>query len=63
MKEKIFKILGHNAIFEIAKEGGVVVNVPSLDCVTEGETMEEAMKMTVDLINCVKEYERNKRKA
>jgi predicted RNase H-like HicB family nuclease len=56
MSGKIIKILGHDVVFENAEEVGFVVTVPHIDCVTEGDTMEEAMKMAVDLIKCVNDY-------
>lgn len=46
------KILKYTAIFEPAEEGGYVVYVPSLPgCVTEGDTLEEAMEMVKDAIS------------
>lgn len=46
------KILRYTAIFEPAEEGGYVVTVPTLPgCVTEGDTLEEAMEMVKDAIS------------
>lgn len=46
------KILRYTAIFEPAKEGGYVVSVPALPgCLTEGDTLEEAMYMVKDAIS------------
>lgn len=45
------KILKYTAIFEPAEEGGYVVYVPALPgCVTEGDSLEEAVKMVKDAI-------------
>ena len=49
-KEK--KMLRYTAIFEEAPEGGYVVRIPTLGCVTEGETFEEARDMAKDVICC-----------
>lgn len=49
---KIKKILRYTVIFEEAPEGGYVVRVPTLGCVTEGETFEEAKTMVLDAIRC-----------
>lgn len=53
MKEKLSKkILKYTVIFEPAEEGGYVVSVPALPgCVTEGDTLEEAMEMVKDAIS------------
>ena len=51
--KKISKVLRYTAVFEEAPEGGYVVHVPSLGCVTEGETFEEAKAMAVDAIQCL----------
>lgn len=46
------KILKYTVIFEPAEEGGYVVSVPALPgCVTEGDTLEEAMEMVKDAIS------------
>lgn len=52
MKKKISqRVLKYTAIFEPADEGGYVVYVPALPgCVTEGDTLEEAMAMIKDAI-------------
>ena len=45
------KTYKYTAIFEPAEEGGYIVHVPALDgIVTQGETLEEAAEMAVDLI-------------
>ena len=44
------KLLRYTAIFEEASEGGYVVRIPTLGCVTEGETFEEAKAMAEDAI-------------
>ena len=49
---KIRKVFRYTAIFEEAAEGGYVVRIPTLGCVTEGETFEEAKKMAQDAIRC-----------
>ena len=49
---KIKKQLRYTAIFEEAPEGGYVVRIPTLGCVTEGETFEEAKAMAEDAIRC-----------
>ncbi len=49
---KTKKILKYTVIFEEAREGGYVVRIPVLGCVTEGETFEEAKKMAKDAIKC-----------
>ena len=46
------KIYQYTAVFEEAPEGGYVVRIPTLGCVTEGETFEEARKMAEDAIRC-----------
>ena len=46
------KVLKYTAIFEEAPEGGYVVRIPALGCVTEGETIEEARHMAEDAIRC-----------
>lgn len=53
MEEKLSKkILKYTVIFEPAEEGGYVVSVPALPgCVTEGDTLEEAMEMVKDAIS------------
>lgn len=53
MKESVSKkILKYTVIFEPAEEGGYVVSVPALPgCVTEGDTLEEAMEMVKDAIS------------
>ncbi len=46
------KILKYTAIFEPAEEGGYVVIVPALPgCVTEGNSLEEAVEMVKDAIS------------
>lgn len=50
--KKIAKVLKYTVIFEPAEEGGYVVTVPALPgCVTEGDTLEEAMEMVKDAIS------------
>ena len=46
------KVLRYTVIFEEAPEGGYVVRIPILGCVTEGETFEEARDMATDAIRC-----------
>ena len=46
------KVLRYTAIFEEARDGGYVVRIPTLGCVTEGETFEEAKAMAQDAIRC-----------
>lgn len=48
-KRKVFR---YTAIFEEAREGGYVVRIPALGCVTEGETFEDAKRMARDAIRC-----------
>lgn len=51
VKKKVKKVFKYTAIFEPAEEGGYVVYVPALPgCVTEGDTLEEAMEMVKDAI-------------
>jgi len=51
-KKKVKKVFKYTAIFEPAEEGGYVVYVPALPgCVTEGDTLEEAMEMVKDAIS------------
>lgn len=41
----------YTVIFEPAEEGGYIVHVPALNGIaTQGETLEEAQKMGIDLI-------------
>jgi len=47
---KVKKILRYTAFFEEAPEGGYTVRIPTLGCVTEGETFEEAKRMARDAI-------------
>jgi predicted RNase H-like HicB family nuclease len=47
---KMKKNLRYTAIFEEAPEGGYVVRIPTLGCVTQGETFEEAKTMAQDAI-------------
>ena len=49
---KVNKVLRYTAIFEEAREGGYIVRIPTLGCVTEGETFEEAKVMAQDAIRC-----------
>ena len=49
---KAKKMLHYTAIFEEAPEGGYIVRIPTLGCVTEGETFEEAKAMAQDAIRC-----------
>lgn len=52
VKKKVTKILKYTVVFEPAEEGGYVASVPALPgCVTEGDTLEEAMKMVKDAIS------------
>ena len=46
------KLFRYTVIFEEAPEGGYVVRIPTLGCVTEGETFEEARTMAGDAIRC-----------
>lgn len=46
------RFLRYTAIFEEAPEGGYVVRIPTLGCVTQGETFEEAKAMAEDAIRC-----------
>jgi len=42
-----------NVILEEAKEGGFVVTVPALDgCITEGDTLEDALSNAKEAILC-----------
>jgi antitoxin HicB len=49
---KAKRILRYTAVFEEAPEGGYIVRIPTLGCVTEGDTFEEARKMAADAIRC-----------
>lgn len=49
---KTKKVLRYTAIFEEAPEGGFIVRIPALGCVTEGESFEEARAMAVDAAQC-----------
>ena len=49
---RVQKALRYMAIFEEAPEGGYIVRVPALGCVTEGESFEEAKAMAQDAIRC-----------
>ena len=49
---KVKKVLHYTAIFEEAPEGGYVVRIPTLGCVTEGETFEDAKAMAEDAVRC-----------
>lgn len=52
MKKLTQKVLKYTVIFEPAEEGGYVVSVPALPgCITEGDTLEEAMEMVKDAIS------------
>lgn len=52
MKKQKRQIAKFTAIFEPAEEGGYTVIVPSLPgCVTEGDTLEEAVEMAKDAIS------------
>lgn len=52
MKKQTRQIAKFTAIFEPAEEGGYTVIVPSLPgCVTEGDTLEEAVEMAKDAIS------------
>ncbi len=45
------KLYTYTVIYEPAEEGGYVVHVPALNgIVTQGETLEEAETMAIDLI-------------
>ena len=46
------KTLHYTAIFEEAREGGYIVRIPTLGCVTQGESFEEAKAMAEDAIRC-----------
>lgn len=51
VKRQKMQIAKFTAIFEPAEEGGYVVTVPSLPgCITEGDTLEEAVAMAKDAI-------------
>ena len=51
MPLKHIKHRSYTVIFEPAEEGGYIARVPALDgCVTQGETLEEAMDMAKDVI-------------
>ena len=52
MSKKMRRIFQYTVIFEEAPEGGYVVRVPKLGCVTEGENFEEAKSMARDAIRC-----------
>jgi len=52
MMRKANKLLRYTVVFEEAPEGGYVVRIPTLGCVTEGETFEEAKAMAQDAIRC-----------
>ena len=42
-----------NVMLEEAEEGGFIVTVPALDgCITEGDTMEDALKNAKEAILC-----------
>lgn len=48
-ERKVRKVRDYTVILEPDKRGGYVVSVPSLPgCVTQGETVEEALKMAKD---------------
>ena len=49
---KVKKIFRYTAIFEEPPKGGYVVRIPTLGCVTEGETFESAKSMAEDAIRC-----------
>lgn len=45
------RMMSYTVIFEPAAEGGYIVRIPALhDCVTEGDTLEEAREMARDCI-------------
>lgn len=46
------KIVRYTVIFEEAPEGGYVIRIPALGCVTESETLEGARHMAEDAIRC-----------
>jgi len=50
--QHIKKTLHYTAIFEESPEGGYIVRIPVLGCVTEGETFEESKMMAIDAIQC-----------
>jgi len=51
MKNLTKKILEYTVIFEPAEEGGYIVSVPAIPgCVTQGETLEDAVKNAKDAI-------------
>lgn len=51
MRKRKIQIAKFTAIFEPAEEGGYTVFVPSLPgCITEGDTLEEAVRMAKDAI-------------
>lgn len=51
-KKKVAQVLKYTVVFEPAEEGGYVAYVPALPgCVTEGDTLEEAMEMVRDAIS------------
>ena len=47
---KTKNVLKYTAIYEEVPEGGYVVRIPALGCVTQGETFEEAKAMARDAI-------------
>ena len=46
------RVLRYTVILEAAPEGGYIVRIPALGCVTEGETFEQAKAMATDAIRC-----------
>lgn len=62
MKKQKMDIAKFTAVFDPAEEGGFVVTVPSLPgCITEGDSLEEAVKMAKDAILAyLKSMKRNK---
>lgn len=50
-EKKVKKVRDYTVILEPDEGGGYVVSVPSLPgCVTQGETVEEALKMAKDAV-------------
>ena len=46
----VTRVLRYTAVFDEAPEGGYVVRIPMLGCVTEGDTFEDAKRMARDAI-------------
>ncbi len=49
---RLVKVLKYTVVLEPAEDGGYVVSVPSLPgCMSQGETVEEALRMIKDAIS------------